>query len=353
MSIRKKKREIKRLIEAFESEAKKFHDIKLSTFYVTQEGASEDRKFHSSNHAIMLWQYYGTTKKEGGMDEFVEDLKNSDMQWGLRGANLTRFAVVEGDECNLFMRMAKRAANIFSSEERKTIQSGVRKEIIESEEKTGYKIIVTSNNNDLAVWINYLLYYLSLVNPGKENISVIEPDPFSLSLFALEQLEEQQDIGACNSKGKMKKLESIKFKVALSFPGEKRGYAENLANILRANLGENQVFYDNHYKSQLARPNLDILLQNIYRNSSDLIVIFLCQKYSEKEWCGLEWRAIREIIKIKEDQKIFFIRFDNANIDGVFSQDGYINANTTSEAEMASLIIERLEVINQMGHRSR
>ncbi len=147
----------------------------------------------------------------------------------------------------------------------------------------------------------------------------------------------------------MKKLESINFKVALSFPGEKRGYAENLANILRERLGDNQVFYDNHYKSQLARPNLDILLQNIYRNSSELIVIFLCQKYSEKEWCGLEWRAIREIIKIKENHKIFFIRFDHAKIDGVFSTDGYINANTTSEAEMASLIIERLEVINTTG----
>ncbi len=179
MSIRKKKREIARLIEAFESEAKKFHDVKLSTFYVTQEGASENRKFHSSNHAIMLWQYYGTTKKEGGVDGLIENLKNSKMQWGIRGADLTRFAVIEGDKCNLFVRMAKRAANIFSSKEREAIRFGVAEEIIESEKSADCKPIATANDDGLAVWINYLLYYLSLVNPGKENVPVIEPDPFS------------------------------------------------------------------------------------------------------------------------------------------------------------------------------
>lgn len=124
MSRRKKKRELARLIEAFELEAKKIYDLKLSTFYVTQEGASEDRKFYSSNHAIMLWQYYGTTKKEGGVDGLIENLKNSDMQWGLRGTDLTRFAVIEGDKCNLFVRM------IFSSKKREAIRFGVVKEIM-------------------------------------------------------------------------------------------------------------------------------------------------------------------------------------------------------------------------------
>ncbi|MCI5190108.1 MAG: disease resistance protein, partial [Candidatus Electrothrix sp. AS4_5] len=81
-------------------------------------------------HAIMLWQYYGTTKKEGGLDGLIENLKNSDMQWGLQGIDLTRFAVIEGDKCNLFVRMAKRAANIFSSKEREAIRFGAVKEIM-------------------------------------------------------------------------------------------------------------------------------------------------------------------------------------------------------------------------------
>ena len=79
------------------------------------------------------------------------------------------------------------------------------------------------------------------------------------------------------------------FDVALSFPGEVRNYVESIASELERLIGPNSYFYDNNYKAQLARPSLDILLQDIYRNRARLIVIFLCEKYQEKEWCGIEF----------------------------------------------------------------
>ena len=52
------------------------------------------------------------------------------------------------------------------------------------------------------------------------------------------------------------------FDVALSFPGEARSFVEQVALELERLIGPNSYFYDNNYVSQLARPSLDVLLQD-------------------------------------------------------------------------------------------
>jgi hypothetical protein len=128
----------------------------------------------------------------------------------------------------------------------------------------------------------------------------------------------------------------------MSFPGEKRRYVSRVVDALRGTLGSDSVFYDFDYQAQLARPNLDALLQRIYRDNSKLIVVFLCAEYAAKQWCGLEWRAIRDIVKTKEDERIMLIRFDNAAIEGLFSIDGYIDGESFSARQVADLIVTRL-----------
>ena len=90
---------------------------------------------------------------------------------------------------------------------------------------------------------------------------------------------------------------------------------------------------------------VDILLQKIYGNRSKLIVIFLCEKYQEKEWCGIEFRAIQEIIMKREHEKIMFIRLDEGKVDGVFKTDGYIDGRTHSAQEVAGYIQERVSLL--------
>ena len=104
-------------------------------------------------------------------------------------------------------------------------------------------------------------------------------------------------------------------------------------------------FYDNNYKGQLARPSLDILLQDIYRNRSRLIVAFLSENYKEKEWCGIEFRAIREIIKEREHERVMFVKMDEGKVEGVFSTDGYIDGRTHSPTEVAEFIRERVSLL--------
>ncbi len=140
-----------------------------------------------------------------------------------------------------------------------------------------------------------------------------------------------------------RKLSEIRFKVAMTFPGERRAYVSEVVEALREPLGPDAVFYDSDYQAQLARPNLDTLLQGIYRQNSQLLVVFLCAEYGHKQWCGLEWRVIRDIIKAKEDERVMFVRFDDAPVNGFLSIDGYIDARSHGPAKVAAFIRRRLD----------
>ena len=343
MSLREKHNEIKRLIDAFEIEAQKFHDLQFSVHYVTQEKPNLNKKFVSPNHCIMLWQYYGEIDPSNDVDGFMKNLEKSNLQWGLRGAALTAMGVIEGPEVSLFVRMAKRAGNLFNKKETELIKYRVLNELSEKLKKNeNFKSVSVSNNDELAIWLNYIIYHMSLDNPQRNHFFTIGLDPFSLSLLSLEHLLEQHEIGKIDKS--TTNIRDIKFKVALSFPGEKRAYVSQVAHLLRSQLGADTVFYDYDYQAQLARPNLDTLLQDIYLNNSELIVVFLCSEYSEKEWCGLELRVIRDIIKSKQDERIMFVRFDDSHIEGVFSIDGYIDAIKFIPEKVSDFIIERINM---------
>lgn len=343
MSLTEKTDELKRLIKAFELEAGKFHPLTLSLLYVTQEGSSLNRPIAKSHHAIMLWQFYGAIQGESGMAEFAENLKNSELKWGIRGAELTCFGLLEGDGCELFVRMAQRAGAMFDQAEASLLKSRMVQEIIDVELKrrAPAKPTATSNDNPLALWLNYLLFHLSLTNPGRERAHRIEPDPFTLSMLALERLYLERSIEKVDRS--VRPLSALKFKVAMSFPGERRQYVAATVTALRPHLPPDSIFYDYDYQAQLAKPNLDVVLQDVYRNKADLIVIFLCDEYAKKQWCGLEWRAIRDLIKHKSDDQIMFVRLDDAPVEGVLSLDGYVDATVHPPEKLAEFILERIQ----------
>src|SRR5207247_1145557 len=105
-----------------------------------------------------------------------------------------------------------------------------------------------------------------------------------------------------------------------------------------------QVLYDKFHEAEFAQPNLDTHLQHLYHDESDLIVVFLCTEYSEKEWCGLEWRAIRDLIKKRQSSRIMLLRFDNAPVEGIFSTDGYAPIDNRTPQEVVSLILRRVQL---------
>jgi hypothetical protein len=136
-----------------------------------------------------------------------------------------------------------------------------------------------------------------------------------------------------------------RFQVALSFPGEHRNRVERIAEALAASLGRNNVLYDKWHSAEFARPNLDVYLPRLYHDESKLLVCFLCKAY-EKEWCGLEWRAARDLLKKKQDGRLMFLRLDDADIEGLYSIDGYLPIRDMDDDAVASEILKRLDLSN-------
>jgi hypothetical protein len=92
-------------------------------------------------------------------------------------------------------------------------------------------------------------------------------------------------------------------------------------------------------------------LQGIYRTRSKLIVIFLSSDYQRKEWCGVELRAIQDIILERGYDRIMFVRTDDGEVDGVFKTDGYIDARRFSPSDIARFIQERINLLSQGNAR--
>jgi tetratricopeptide (TPR) repeat protein len=136
--------------------------------------------------------------------------------------------------------------------------------------------------------------------------------------------------------------EGRRFRVALSFPGEKRAFVSQVVECLSQHLGRESVFYDAYYEAELARPDLDVYLGRIYHDDSELVVPFLCADYERKKWCRLEWRQMRDILFNLEGHRIMPFRFDDTPVPGALSIDGYVKIEKRSPQEVAELILQRL-----------
>ncbi len=162
-------------------------------------------------------------------------------------------------------------------------------------------------------------------------------------------------VSLCNLYGKIQGDPKEKimnhYKIALTFPGEYRTLVEDVANRLSVQYGKEQILYDKFHEEEFARSQLDLYLQDLYRNHSDLIVVFLCNEYAQKHWCGVEWRAIRDILNNMNYEKIMYIKvspesIDNVSFPGFYaSEDGYIDAEEHSPEELADLIVKRFNRI--------
>lgn len=338
MSRNEVEREWRRLYQDFEAQASQYPDLTLSVDYITPDHL-EVETYEKPNHAVMLWQYFGNA----GHDFFIEEfIKYQPTDYGHPSAIVTAFGVIAGPQTKLFRRMAFRAGSLIPDEMQLEMATRIMNNVVDP--KLPGKPVFGCNSDPLSTWLNLVLIVVSSLQPERFRRRTLSVDPFAASLVAIDFLlnyeSKQQSAKEVLDRAD---ITSRRFKVALSFPGEKRAYVSKVAEGLSKRLGQDSVFYDEYYKADLARPNLDTLLQKIYHENSDLIVVFVCKEYEEKEWCGLEWRAIRDLIKKRLDKKIMFMRFDDYEVPGIFSLDGHIELRGLSPNEAVDLICQRLE----------
>ena len=151
--------------------------------------------------------------------------------------------------------------------------------------------------------------------------------------------------GKCDSRQKSSMSEK-RFSVALSFPGQYRDYVKKVDAELMKLFALDKVFFDERYEAEIVGLDSDTVLQKIYHDYSDLVVVFLCKEYLEKDWCNnVECRAIRDRIKKGQGRWILPLRFDFTEIEGFFSIDICPDISKREPKDTAKLIYDRFRVI--------
>lgn len=150
----------------------------------------------------------------------------------------------------------------------------------------------------------------------------------------------------------LKKISSInntlkpdedKYDIAISFAGEDRLYAEEIALKLKDK--KVNVFYDNYEKSDLWGKNLYDYLSSVYSEKSKYCVMLLSKYYENKLWTNLERKSAQARAFRENREYILPIRIDDTMITGIHETVGYIDIKNHSIDEIVDLIMSKLNKI--------
>ncbi|MGH8586863.1 MAG: hypothetical protein ACREWE_12015 [Gammaproteobacteria bacterium] len=114
-------------------------------------------------------------------------------------------------------------------------------------------------------------------------------------------------------------MSAKRFRIAFSFAGEKRDFVAQVAAILAKRFTKEAILYDKYHEAEFARRNLGIYLPELYHEQSDLVVVVVCPDYDVKQWTGLEWTAIHDLLSKRKDDEVMLCRFDHAIVKGLYS----------------------------------
>ena len=130
-----------------------------------------------------------------------------------------------------------------------------------------------------------------------------------------------------------------RFAVAVSFPGKHRRFVRGVVDHLAKTLGRDRVFYDEWYQAELLGLDGDLKLQRYYREQSDLVIPFFSEHY-RKDWCQIEWSAIRAMLKHRRaEDAVIPVEMDGTRIEGWEDIDFGIRKRKLTSKQIADLIL--------------
>jgi serine/threonine protein kinase len=130
------------------------------------------------------------------------------------------------------------------------------------------------------------------------------------------------------------------YDVAISFAGEDRLLAKNLAEALRRR--NIRVFFDEHLAAEIWGKNLSDYLPEVYRSTARFCIVLVSRHYSAKAWPNHERRAIldRAIREFDRDY-ILPIKLDATSLPGLPDSTAYLNASIGVDV-ICDLLVEKL-----------
>jgi len=140
------------------------------------------------------------------------------------------------------------------------------------------------------------------------------------------KLEAAPTPGSARTVGKPPEATSsndpITYDVALSFAGEDRASAEQLASLLTS--AGVKVFYDEYEQATLWGKNLYDHLHDVYSNRARFCVMFVSSAYATRLWTNHERQAAQARAFRERSEYILPIRIDETSLPGLPETIGYI-----------------------------
>jgi RES domain-containing protein len=135
-------------------------------------------------------------------------------------------------------------------------------------------------------------------------------------------------------------INSFTYDVALSFAGEDRDFVKQVADILRTN--GVRVFYDEFERANLWGKELIEYLEDIYKNKSRYVIIFISKSYLEKDWTNHERKsALNRAFKNKQEY-ILPVKLDDTVLPGIHESIGYLSNKNATAYEICEIFLEKI-----------
>jgi hypothetical protein len=178
-----------------------------------------------------------------------------------------------------------------------------------------------------------------IINSKKEQ--QINKNNFLTTLGIPVKKEEKKDIPIPVENKENKKVKTqINYDLAISFAGEDRQIAEDIANELKL-LGY-EIFYDKYEQANLWGKNLYEHLSEIYSKKARFCLMIISDSYAKKHWTNHEREAAQAKAFKQNEEYILPLRLDETEIPGLHATVGYINYKTTGLKDTINLLKEKL-----------
>lgn len=135
-------------------------------------------------------------------------------------------------------------------------------------------------------------------------------------------------------------MQEYDYDVALSFAGEDRIHAEELAELLRTN--GYKVFYDKYESAKLWGKDLYAHLSSVYKDRAHYCVMFLSKRYAEKLWTNHERQSAQARAFQESEEYILPVRLDDMEIPGILPTVGYLDLRSMSITEIYQELVKKL-----------
>jgi hypothetical protein len=135
----------------------------------------------------------------------------------------------------------------------------------------------------------------------------------------------------------------FEFDVAMSFAGEDRDLAEEIAEGLRDR--RVSVFYDFDQRHKMLGKNLIDYLADMYRDKCKYCVLIISKHYAAKKWPSHERKAALErALQQKDSEYVLPVRVDDTEIAGFYNKSiAYLDASDMTTHDIIEILARKIK----------